>query len=91
MAQYIVYKITHKNPNIDFLYLGYTGNFETKYITHKCFSNDTNNMNTLYVTIRKYGGWSCVNMEIINSYDCFVDMKQSYEENLIILKPTIYQ
>ena len=60
MAEYIFYKISCIDKNVDYSYIGSTQNFRCRKNQHKsAVTNEASNKYniTLYKTIREYGGW----------------------------------
>jgi hypothetical protein len=60
MSEYIFYKISCIDKNIDYTYIGSTKNFRHRKCEHKCYvTKETSNKYNilLYKTIRENGGW----------------------------------
>ena len=60
MTEYIFYKISCIDKNIEYTYIGSTKNFRRRKCQHKsmCFNETSKSYNiTLYKTIRENGGW----------------------------------
>jgi hypothetical protein len=74
MTKYIIYRISCKDPDITYCYIGSTKNFRVRKNTHKTKWNNSNSLKhyniKLYQEIRANGGWDNWEMNPIEEYEC---------------------
>ena len=79
----VIYKISCKDNNIDFVYIGSTTNFNRRVISHK-YNVNRNIMKTLvYETIRSNGGWDNWEMALLHEYPCETSKDLRIEEERV--------
>lgn len=66
----VIYKISCKNKEIDFTYIGSTTSFKNRKRNHKVECNDEAKTKKLYKTIRENGGWDNWDMCILEVFPC---------------------
>ena len=77
MKQYTFYKLM-LITSPEFIYIGYTSNFNNRKYQHKKNLNDKSKINrSLYKTIRENGGWDNVSMEMLE-YGDYENLKDVY-------------
>ncbi len=90
MATFCLYKISPKNTDLDYLYIGSTQEFDCRLSTHKSCSNNVNDTSSiLYKTIRGNGGWDNWKMEVIKIFENKNDMFDAEKDTIIKLKPNL--
>ena len=89
-----IYKIFHKDRNIQEIYIGSTNNFSRRKSQHK--KSVTNRCKKsyhrkLYKFIRLMGGWDNFDMEIIEEYECDndIDAKSREQYYIDLHKPSL--
>ena len=65
--QYVIYKITCNNSDIECVYVGSSINFVKRAREHKNRSKHETNMNKLYTTIREHGGFDNWTVEAVET------------------------
>lgn len=88
--EYIFYKISCNNPEINYSYIGSTKNFSNRKCQHKrdCITEERKAYNiNLYKTIRENGGWDNWNVKPIgkgifnNRIDALIEEQKYINEN----------
>jgi hypothetical protein len=73
MTKYIIYKISCKDENVTYCYIGSTKNFRVRKSNHKAYCNsDCSKKHNLkvYQEIRANGGWDNWEMKPIEEFEC---------------------
>ena len=79
----VIYKITHKDPNNCFIYIGQTTNFIKRKNAHKSASKNENNklhLSKLYKTINENGGWDMFEILPIEQFPCKNSLEATIRE-----------
>ena len=92
--KFTIYKIFHKDRNIQEIYYGSTTHFSRRKSQHK--KNTTNKRNKLYNSklykfIRLMGGWDMFDMEIVEIYPCdnLMEGKSREQYHIDLNKPSL--
>jgi hypothetical protein len=87
--EYIFYRISCNDPDIDYTYIGSTKNFKERKTQHKrdCYNENRKAYNLhLYKTIRENGGWDNWRIDPIgNRVDALIEEQQYINDNKSIL------
>jgi hypothetical protein len=94
MTEYIFYKISCIDKNIDYTYIGSTKNFRRRKCEHKCYTTNEackKYNSPIYKTIRENGGWENWSMVPIgkgifeNKIDALIEEQKYINDNNSIL------